>query len=124
METSGFLFNDSYEKLQLTTKISMEYYNIYESYLPRFKTTQILLDIGAITHQDYAKNLFNNYINSNNDTSTPTHVLHCNNCHTETVTKPPSPTSQHRIEMLYQARKSQQINKQLNEKILKDKFFS
>lgn len=52
-------------RLHLCTEISKEWYNIYQTVIPKSMTDKILLSLGLISHEDIAKIRFMGYIGTN-----------------------------------------------------------
>lgn len=124
IDRTGFSFHSRNEKLLLTSNIVTTYKEIYDSYVPKFKAQTILLDLGILSHQDYAKNLFSGYINNDNPPNDPTSVIYCEKCNQDYIHHTPTEEEINREEIrkLCIQRERDKYNK--NQKILKDKFFS
>lgn len=64
------------------TLISQTYFDIYDKVLPRFKTTKILMDLGILGHEEYAKSIFGPYLKPPSDIerSVKIRTYSCDNC--------------------------------------------
>jgi len=124
MEKSPYVFNSRNEKLILTAKASQIYHELYDSYIPKYKAQTILLDLGIMTHMDYARSIFSQYIDKDNPPIEPTHVIHCDNCYQESTVTHPTPEQKHREEMIKSFIEREKYKYNIKQKELKDKFFS
>lgn len=123
MEDSPYVFNSRNEKLILTAKASQIYHELYDSYIPKYKAQTILLDLGIMSHMDYARSIFSQYIDKDNPPIEPTHVLFCNNCNEESTITQPTPEQIHREEMVKSFIEREKELYNIKQKELKDNFF-
>lgn len=124
INNSDYGFKSRTEKILLTTKCSQTWKEVYDSYIPKYKTTQILLDLGIIGHEDYARNIFSSYIEKDNPPNDPTRVLYCENCCDTSVHHSPSQEEINRQSIIQKVKQIERDKYNLNQKILKDNFFS
>lgn len=124
IDNCNYGFKSRTEKLLLTTKCSQVWKEIYDSYIPKYKSTQILLDLGILGHEDYARNIFSSYIEKDNPPNDPTRILYCENCCDTNVHHSPSQEEINREMIIEKVKQIERDKYNLNQKILKDKFFS